>query len=86
MFKPEHRCENCRYWDAHSTDLRKGDCRAPGDHRYSRVETTNVDFRTGKETPFIALLDSFGPEETDPNFTCGAWRQGQADGLLVVDS
>lgn len=68
----EKRCATCRYWDAHSIAARKGDCRAPGDHRYSRAP-----IGTG-----CALLDSFGPEETAPTYVCGAWSFGQADGTL----
>lgn len=68
-------CKTCRYWDVHSIDALKGDCRAPGDHRYSRVT-----FARGT----VALLDSFGPEETKPNFVCGAWARGQAYGALNI--
>lgn len=69
----ERRCETCRYWDSHSQDLLLGDCRAPGNHRYCRVPITNTE---GKIVSH-ALLDSFGPEETKPNFVCGAWDDGE---------
>lgn len=66
-------CRTCRWWDAHSAELRLGDCRAPssaiGPHRYNRVPMGDGSF---------ALLDSFGEEETPPNFTCGAWNSGEA--------
>jgi hypothetical protein len=81
MFKPDHRCENCRYWDIHSLGARKGDCRAPGDHRYYRVPMTD---KAGNVTSY-APMDSFGREETGPNFTCGAWDSGSSPFVLKVD-
>lgn len=69
----ERKCRTCRYWDAHSRDMNLGDCRAPDNHRYSRVPMGDGSY---------AMLDSFGPEETRPDDTCGAWRLGQADGTL----
>lgn len=71
------KCLTCRYWDAHSQDLLLGDCKAPGDHRYSRVPVTGTD-RNGKPWHSMACLDSFGKEETRPNFVCGAWASGEA--------
>jgi len=78
----ENCCKTCRYWDMHSLDLLKGDCRAPNNHRYSRVPMTDAN---GKVTSY-AMMDSFGPEETKPNFTCGAWRRGQTEGDLFIGS
>lgn len=59
------RCRTCRYWDIHSIDFKKGDCRAPDDHRYWRHKTADG---------IVALLDSFGPEETKPDFGCNRWE------------
>lgn len=71
-------CKTCRWWNAHSNDLLKGDCMVPNGHRYSRVPVTTVDHR-GKTWHSMACLDSFsyGKEETRPNFTCGAWASGE---------
>lgn len=60
-------CRNCRYWDMHSLDMKKGDCRAPSDHRWWRYT-----FPSGERV----LLDSFGREETKPDYHCGAWEAG----------
>lgn len=72
---PERKCRTCRYWDVHSQAMKMGDCRAPGDHRYSRVPITSRR-ADGSLHHSYALLDSFGPEETPPGFTCGAWDDG----------
>lgn len=71
-------CKTCRWWSAHSLDLRMGDCMVPGDHRFSHVpiETTGKD---GKVRRSIAYLDSFGREETRPNFVCGRWSYGETE-------
>jgi len=65
----ERCCRTCRYWDRLSINAREGDCRAPGDHRYSRVPMPDGSY---------ALLDSFGPETTSPNHVCGVWDDGRA--------
>lgn len=63
---PENRrCRTCRYWDAHSLDFHLGSCRAPDNHRYWRHRSPNM--------KIVALLDSFGPEETKPDFGCNVW-------------
>lgn len=63
---PENkRCRTCRYWDAHSIDFKLGDCKVPGDHRYWRHKLA---------TGGMALLDSFGREETKPSFGCARWE------------
>lgn len=63
-------CRTCDYWDMHSLDMVKGDCRAPDNHRYSHVPFTSpID---GKRR--LAMMDSFGREETKPNFVCGRWK------------
>jgi len=62
-------CRTCRYWDVHSLAMKMGDCRVPGDHRYSHVKMSDGSY---------ALLDSFGPEETPPHFVCGAWDNGSS--------
>lgn len=69
-------CRTCRWWDIHSVDKVAGDCRVPGNHRYSRVPmtTTRLD---GSEHHSYAMLDSFGPETTLPGFVCGAWKSGR---------
>jgi hypothetical protein len=59
-------CRTCQYWNIHSIDMKMGDCMAPGDHRYWHVPIT------GKTS--VAMMDSFGREETKPNFSCAAWR------------
>ena len=68
-------CGTCRYWDRLSIGSLKGDCRAPGDHRYSHVPMPNGQ---------TAMLDSFGPEETHKSYRCGAWQQGQEGGPIFV--
>lgn len=73
---PERKCRTCRYWDAHSQAMKMGDCRAPGDHRYSRVPITSRR-PDGSLRQSYALLDSFGREETLPGFVCGAWDDGR---------
>lgn len=55
-------CRTCRYWNALSLDMLKGDCMAPDNHRYWR-HTTQDGTR--------AMLDSFGKEETAPSYGCG---------------
>lgn len=72
------RCKTCRYWDAHSIDMLKGDCRAPNQHRYWHVPSVT------KLKGGFALLDSFGGEETKPDYGCHAWRFGQSDGPLFI--
>lgn len=72
---PIRQCKTCRYWDAHSTDLRKGDCKVPGDHRYTHG--TIAGGANGNRISFI--LDSFGPEETLPSFSCGRWDSGDSE-------
>jgi hypothetical protein len=79
----KHCCRTCRWWDAHSIDERKGDCRAPNDHRYSHVPLESVDYKTGKVSRTIAYLDSFGREETLPGFVCGAWQYGDPTDLSI---
>jgi len=64
-FKSRRRCDGCRYWDRLSIDANDGDCRAPENHRYSRAR-----FPDGT----VAMLDSFGPEQTRAQDVCGAWR------------
>ncbi len=81
MSNEARRCKTCRWWDAHSGAFLMGDCRAPGDHRYAKVPLTDS---TGSIVSF-AMLDSFGAEETRYDFTCGAWRRGQEDGVLYLD-
>lgn len=68
----ERQCRTCRWWDMHSLDMNAGDCRVPGDHRYSRVLVTSKR-PDGSEYRSYAMLDSFGPETTKPGFVCGAW-------------
>ena len=70
-----HHCLTCRWWDMHSLSLRKGDCRVPGDHRYSHVKMTTVR-PDGSVYRSVAYLDSFGREETTPDYVCGAWDDG----------
>lgn len=72
---PKRVCKTCRWWDMHSLDLRLGDCRVTGNHRYSRVPIVSKR-PDGSEYHSYALLDSFGPETTLPGFTCGAWDDG----------
>jgi len=60
----ERRCGTCRYWDRLSLTSRKGDCRAPGDHRYWRVPMPNGTY---------ALADDFGQAEMAASDSCGAW-------------
>jgi hypothetical protein len=79
--KREKRCETCRWWDAHSTDLLKGDCRAPEDHRYWRVPITDENNRVKS----YAMMDSFGREETRPDFGCGRWECGYPDDDLAAN-
>ena len=81
MVPRERRCETCRWWDVHSLDLKKGDCRVTADkgmpqHRYSRVPMPEKD-----GTMHYAYLDSFGPEETGPHFVCGRWERGETEPL-----
>lgn len=64
----EKHCKTCTHWDAHSIDLELGDCRAPDNHRYWHHHSPNL--------KIVALLDSFGPEETKPSYSCGAWKSG----------
>lgn len=78
----ERECGTCRYWDIHSLGAMKGDCRAPNDHRYSRVPIQNPKDQSWSH----ALMDSFGPEETTHKFRCGAWQHGQEDGPLALYS
>lgn len=66
----ERKCRTCQYWNMHSIDMLKGDCMAPDDHRYWHHPI--VSQKTGKTS--YAMLDSFGREETKPNFSCAAWR------------
>lgn len=77
----EKRCETCRWWDAHSTDLKKGDCRAPAiggvQHRFSRALMPPC--KDGQRR--YAYLDAFGPEEAGPHFVCGRWEQGHFEAL-----
>jgi hypothetical protein len=73
--EPKHRCDTCRWWDVHSLEMRAGDCRAPGDHRYSRVLIESPR-PNGSVYRSYAMLDSFGPETTLPGFVCGAWDDG----------
>lgn len=73
--EPKRECRSCRWWDMHSLALRAGDCRVPGDHRYSRVLVTSQR-PDGSEYRSYAMLDSFGPETTLPGFVCGAWDDG----------
>lgn len=75
MSNPDRICKTCRWWDVHSLQLTLGDCRAPGNHRYSRVLVTSKQ-PDGSEYRSYAMLDSFGPETTPPSFTCGAWDDG----------
>lgn len=63
----ERKCKTCRYWDVHSLDMAKGDCKAPENHRYWRVQTSTL------PKGMVALMDSFGPEETKPYYSCHAW-------------
>lgn len=63
-------CRNCQYWNIHSLDMKMGDCMAPDDHRYWHVPITSP--KTGKTS--IAMMDSFGREETKPDFGCAAWK------------
>lgn len=67
-------CETCRYWDALSLEARKGDCRAPNLHRYWRVQSPAI--------RGLALMDSFGVDETLATHSCEAWAVAQADGTL----
>lgn len=73
--EPKHECRSCRWWDMHSLDLKLGDCRAPGDHRYSRVLVTSQR-PDGSVYESYALMDSFGPETTLPGYVCGVWDDG----------
>lgn len=75
-------CRTCRYWDVHSLDMRKGDCRAPSDHRYWHIQFGANASKNVAGT--YALLDSFGREETRPDYSCGAWRKGQSEGPLDI--
>lgn len=81
--EPKRECRSCRWWDMHSIDMKAGDCRAPGDHRYSRVplETRRPD---GSVYRSYALLDSFGPETTLPGFVCGVWDDGYREARAKV--
>lgn len=70
MSETERKCGNCRWWDAHSwPDPKEGDCKridATGTpHRFSRYQMADGS---------VALLDSFGIEETKPNYACGGWE------------
>lgn len=77
-------CKTCRWWDMHSIDMKMGDCKSPdglpghGVHRYWRG--------TLGDGSAYYLLDSFGPQETKPDHSCGAWSRGQVDGLLSVSA
>jgi len=62
----ERICKTCRHWNVHSVELKAGDCMHKTEgvpHRYHRARMPDGS---------VALLDSFGPEETNPNYTCGA--------------
>lgn len=81
MDPANRRCRTCRYWDAHSLDFALGDCRAPEDHRHWRYRSP--------DSKIVALLDSFGREETKPNYGCGAWQgpsQPLQDGPALISS
>ncbi len=58
-------CRTCQHWNAHSIDMLKGDCMAPGDHRYWRVKLPDGS---------TALMDGFGRETTSPGHRCDAWK------------
>lgn len=73
-------CKTCRFWDAHSIDMRLGSCRAPDNNRYWHAETNAL------PGGFVALFDSFGPEETKPNYSCHAWRAGEQDVTPAPDA
>jgi hypothetical protein len=63
-------CLTCRYWKFHSLENKAGDCMHETDgipHRYSRVIMADGS---------VSHLDSFGPQETGPNDTCGAYDMG----------
>lgn len=65
-------CRTCRWWDMYDLRLKGGECRAPGSgnsgvHRHGRVRMPGGT---------VALWDSFGPTDTKPNDTCGAWDDG----------
>ncbi len=62
----DHVCETCLFWHVKAPSLFNGDCKAPNDHRYSRVPMGDGSF---------AMVDSFGPEETRSTFTCGVWSK-----------
>ena len=79
MLNRPKRCETCRYWDVHSLDMRLGDCRAPGSHRYSRTPMPP----DKNDAISFAMLDSFGPEETRPDFVCGAWSASAPHEILA---
>ena len=69
-------CRTCRWWDMYSLGMKAGECRVPGSgnsgiHRYGRVRMPDGSF---------ALWDSFGPEKTKPDYTCGAWDDGAMPG------
>lgn len=70
------RCRTCRFWDVHSLDMKMGSCQAPDNHRYWHVRPASG---------IVALMDSFGPEETKPNYSCHAWR-GPAQPLADAES
>lgn len=75
-------CGNCRYWDILYIGSNNGDCRAPDNHRYSKVPMTDAN---GKLVSY-AMMDSFGPEKTRNNDACGAWKVGQEDGVLDLSA
>lgn len=65
----EKTCMTCRWWNAHSRDERLGDCMS--DHRYWRVHKSQHRPGVG-----VALMDSFGREETKPTDRCGKHERG----------
>lgn len=67
----DRKCRTCRWWDAHCwPDPEAGDCRRIDStgtpHRFSRIRMADG---------LIAMLDSFGIEETGPGYMCGGWEQ-----------
>lgn len=66
--KPRRVCNTCRYWDVHSLDALKGDCKAPDNHRYWRGKLA---------VGGTYLMDSFEGVVTSPRFSCQAHKFGE---------
>ncbi len=60
----EKLCRTCSWWSMHSLDMKLGDCKQPEGHRWWRHRVNGGG---------VALLDSFGGEETKPDYHCGNW-------------